>query len=121
MQADAVRTQAPQVGGAFIILVLRRNSRKFDRGTEIKLSSHLKNIDADFQVVKYFGNITQAESIALFSRASGVIGYVGAGFVNTLFASNPQCVVEISTDEASSSESGLSLYAWNPPMLETLV
>ena len=82
----------------WIVLVTRRPpaSRAFDDATTARLHAALANIRTH-RVKPYFGNESQQETMALFANAAAVVGFHGAGFVNTIFPVRRCCVIEIST------------------------
>jgi len=99
LQRDALKIQTPLGDGMFAILVIRtKDSKRFERiftdATESKLTAML--IREGYQVLKHYGNESAKQQISMFSQATAVVGYVGAGMFNTMF-SRGQCVAEITT------------------------
>mmetsp|Transcript_3139 Transcript_3139/g.8050 ORF Transcript_3139/g.8050 Transcript_3139/m.8050 type:complete len:400 (+) Transcript_3139:54-1253(+) len=96
-QRDALRIGRPSIRGAYVILIARdrARSRRFKKDTQDRLVAALRH--SGLSVITYTRTETQAHTISLFAHASGVIGYHGAGAVNTLFSSRPLCMLEITT------------------------
>jgi hypothetical protein len=96
LQRDARKLQIP-IGGAqlvnVILLVRLDNERQFTEITEHKLTMMLAR--EGYNVIKHYGNESVEDQISMFSQAKGVVGYVGAGLMNTLFSTG--CLIEVTT------------------------
>jgi len=80
-----------------ILLISRKRNRKIlDEDVLLRM---LKTVATKKKLSQqtYHGNESLAETIRMFSAAVVIIGYHGAGFVNTIFAQNTTFVIEIST------------------------
>ena len=98
---EDVRRQMPPPRRRWILLVLRAppSARAFDAAGAARLRAALlrvaKRVHSEVRV--YTGQESPRDTVALFAHALGVVGFHGAGFVNTLFALRRCCVVEITT------------------------
>lgn len=77
-------------------------------------------------VVTYSGLESERATLELFGGAAGVVGYHGAGLVNSVFIPHAACVVEISTFLSTQRENSSIPWranehrrtlAWSPAML----
>ena len=74
MQDDARKLQHRTLPEKYVVLIVRKGaSRRFTGGTEESLSTAISQMG--YKVAKYYGHISQAETISLFAQASGIVGY----------------------------------------------
>jgi len=96
LQRDAHKLHIPNGDPQLVnvVLVLRQeHERDFTDSTEHKLTAMLTR--EGYNVIKHYGNESVEEQISMFSQSKGVVGYVGAGLMNALFARG--CLIEITT------------------------
>lgn len=79
------------------ILIIERHgaSRQFHNSSRI--FEFFKESFPGYELVSYHGNETVRTTITLFSRATIIFGYHGAGHVNCIFSAPGTIVVEMST------------------------
>jgi len=97
IREDASRLRARQAASRrYVVLITREGARyrQFTNSSKALLEETLRN-GTGLDVVPYLGSESTEEVIRLFSGASCVVGFHGAGFGNLIFASQPTCAVEI--------------------------
>lgn len=62
-----------------------------------RLAQNLQAIDPNLAFYSYKDGETVTNTLRVFVAAVALVGYHGAGFVNSLFASRKQCLFEVST------------------------
>ena len=77
-----------------IVLVQRSGTRAFDDIDQ--LSTSLAST-SQRPVRIYSGNESVSATLDLFASASAVVGFHGAGLVNSLYTPSPVCLMEVST------------------------
>merc|ERR1712113_47866 len=70
--------------------------RRFDQTSKEMLLQHIPQ-RTGYRIRTYDSDQTMGRTYIMFSRASGAVGYHGAGFVNLIFANTKACITEITT------------------------
>ena len=96
---------------AYSVLIVRKQSRRFhDDAAALAQLQEASKMAVRF----YLGSESLADTVALFARASAVVGYHGAGHVNAVFGPANLHVIEISTAfQSQGNSSCMSLWRTN--------
>ena len=127
----AGRARSPQAAsaGVHVVLISRQSASTTAASTSVSRvfvnASHVRRRlerAVGLPVVSYTGHEDVRQTLLLFGRAAGIVGYHGAGLANAVFVPHATCVVEISTYLNGTSSPWRAhehrrTLAWSPELL----